>query len=57
MEENKFFQYLDRIHAESVLNKFELAPLLMGNFPDLNKQEAYDILEQWILKRLKADVN
>ena len=57
MEENEYFRYLDQIHATEVLNKFELAPLLMGHFPDLDRDQAYTILEAWIIKRLRENVD
>lgn len=43
-----YFNYLDELRKSGNTNMFGATPYLINAFPELTKQEARDILQQWM---------
>lgn len=49
-EKNKqfYFEYLDKLRENGDVNMFGATPYLSRQFPQLSKQEARDVLKEWM---------
>jgi len=47
-ESRKYFIYLNELRESGITNMFGAAPFLEDEFPELNRQEAKDVLMKWM---------
>ena len=47
-ESSKYFIYLNELRESGITNMFGAAPFLEDEFPELNRQEAKDVLMKWM---------
>lgn len=48
MDKEKYFIYLDNLRESGETNMFGARPYLMVTFPELTKNEAGEILTEWM---------
>lgn len=46
--EKVYFDFLDGLRESRVTNMFGATPYLLGAFPDLEKEEGFEILNNWM---------
>jgi hypothetical protein len=47
-DKNEYFEYLDDLRESGIVNMFGARPFLMKEFPQLNKNEAGEIMSEWM---------
>jgi len=51
---NEHFEFLEELRESGVTNMFGALPYLMEEFPELTRQQANDILSNWMKSKWRS---